>query len=170
MKYAIKFVNKLLQLKCCINIQDNTNRILVISYVKVNDGNIMLLLVASQTLPVRFAHERKFLKNFSIIANLFCNLVGVSNLVWTHACVLFVAWPGAAEHLEEIWTKQGKYWIQLWKSSLQPIYIYIWKAYESQNSIKTLDLLYLFLIAKYKIFNTICFLGFKHTDWYRVVL
>ena len=39
--------------------------------------------------------------------------------------------------LEEIWNKQGKYWIQLLKSSLQPIYI--WKAYKSQYSIKILD-------------------------------
>ena len=48
-------MNKLLQLKCCINVQqDNTYGILLISYVKVNDGNMMLLLVASQTLSVCF--------------------------------------------------------------------------------------------------------------------
>ena len=59
-------MNKLLQLKFCINIQqDNTYGILRISYVKVNDGNIMMqLLVASQTLPVRFAHEKIFFAKF----------------------------------------------------------------------------------------------------------
>ena len=117
-------MNKFLQLKCCINIkQDNTYGILLISYVKVNDGNIMmLLLVASQTLPVCFVHEKKI--NFSIIANLVCNLVGVANLVWTHNGVLFVTWPAAAEHLEEIWTEQGKYWIQTVKTFFTT-YIYL---------------------------------------------
>ena len=59
-------MNKLLQLKCCINIQqDNTYGILLISYLKENDGNIMmLLLVASQTLPMHFAHEKKIFAKF----------------------------------------------------------------------------------------------------------
>ena len=58
-------MNKLLQIKCCINIQqDNTYRILLISYLKENDGNMMLLLVASQTLPVRFAHKKKIFAKF----------------------------------------------------------------------------------------------------------
>ena len=59
-------MNKFLQLKCYINIkQDNTYGILLISYVKVNDGNIMmLLLVASQTLPVCFVHEKKIFAKF----------------------------------------------------------------------------------------------------------
>ena len=59
-------MNKLLQLKCCINIQQgNTYGLLFVSYVKVNDGNIMmLLLVVPQTLPVRFAHEKKIFAKF----------------------------------------------------------------------------------------------------------
>ena len=59
-------MNKLPHLKCCINIeQDNTYGILLISYVKVNDGNIMMLLVvASQTLPVQFVHEKKIFSKF----------------------------------------------------------------------------------------------------------
>ena len=59
-------MNKLLQLKCCINVQqDNTYGILLISYVKVNEENIMMLLLAvSQTLPVRFAHEKKIFAKF----------------------------------------------------------------------------------------------------------
>ena len=54
-------MSKLLEHKGCIYIkQDNTYGILLISCVKINDGNIMmLLLVAPQTLPVRFAHEKK---------------------------------------------------------------------------------------------------------------
>ena len=59
-------MNKMPQLKCCINIeQENTYRILLISYVKVNDGNIMmLLLVAPHTLPVQFAHEKEIFAKF----------------------------------------------------------------------------------------------------------
>ena len=79
-------MNKLLQLKCCINIQqDHTYGILIISYLKVNDGNIMmLLLVASQTLPMCFARmKRTFLQHFSIIATLVCYFVGVANLLLT---------------------------------------------------------------------------------------
>ena len=59
-------MNKLLQLKFCINIQqDNTYGILFISYVKVNVGNIMMLLLAvPQTLPVRFVHEKKIFAKF----------------------------------------------------------------------------------------------------------
>ena len=59
-------MNKLLQLKCCINIQqDHTYGILIISYLKVNDGNIMmLLLVASQTLPMCFADEKNIFATF----------------------------------------------------------------------------------------------------------
>ena len=59
-------MNKLLQLKFCINIQqDNTYGILFISYVKVNDGDIMMLLLAvPQTLPVRFVHEKKIFAKF----------------------------------------------------------------------------------------------------------
>ena len=106
----------------------------------------------------------KFLQNFPIIADLFCTLVGVGNLMWTHNGVLSATWSAAADHLEDIWRKQGRYWIQLCKSFLQPLHI--WKAYESQNLIKTLDLLYLFIILKQKMFTAICFLGFKHTDWY----
>ena len=56
-------MNKLLQLKCCINIQqDNTYGILLISYVKINDVNIMMLLLV--TLPVCFAHEKKIFAKF----------------------------------------------------------------------------------------------------------
>ena len=59
-------MNKLLQLKCCINIQqDNIYGVLLIPYVKVNEGNIiMMLLVASQILPVHFAHEKKIFAKF----------------------------------------------------------------------------------------------------------
>ena len=59
-------MNKLPHLKCCINIeQDNTYGILLISYVKVNDGNIMmLLLIPPQTLPVHFVHEKKIFVKF----------------------------------------------------------------------------------------------------------
>ena len=59
-------MNKLPQLKCCINIElNNIYRILLISYGKVNDGNIMmLLLVAPQTLPVQFTHEKEIFAKF----------------------------------------------------------------------------------------------------------
>ena len=75
-------MNKLLQLNCCINIQqNNTYGILLVSYAKVNDGNIMVLLLAvSQTLPVRFGHENKIFAKFYYNSRLVLHFGGSGQL------------------------------------------------------------------------------------------
>ena len=76
-------MNKLLQLKCCINMQqDNTYGVLLIPYLKVNEGNIMMmLLVASQILPVYFAHEKKIFAKFLYNSQLGLQFGGSGKLV-----------------------------------------------------------------------------------------